>query len=792
MNLIKAYIPLYLKKFVWVVVLLLCCADLIAQNKCNLSGRVVDIKGEGITYASAVVYDSDKVVAGGVTDSKGRFNFTVNQSAKELVFSVEFIGFTKKELNIKPSVASLNLGEIVLEEDAQLLGEVVISAKAQSQKASLERTSINASANMAFAKGSALDVLSSASSVTISNETISVRGNSNILVLMDGIPTTVTDLSAIPAANIKSIDIITNPDASYDSGGTGGIINIISKKGGIKGFSGVIAANYGFNHFVTGNMAFTYNKEKTSLRFSYNTKYEDDVVSTTLDRTIHSSQNITQQQLKATRYVYNNNIALGADFRINKRNVLNADFKFILPRLNINQNLHNTFINSGAQKQENRYNDVTWNRENIEVALAYKYIIKPEISNISFRGSVSKIWGHRPSYYFLEGKEVNRSNSGGSPFITAFQGDYTHKFKAGTLTTGAKITYRSNDIYHQFYAFENGDWIYSEQFSNDLLHTELVPAVYIMFGSKIGKKLTYKAGVRGELSTVSLESEHQKLKERNNHLFVAPTLSANYKITKKDELAMAFSRRIGRPTYPQLNPYMSMVDATTYEQGNMNLKPEKSTKLDLSYSHTNKCIKLFANAYINYTTDYISQITKLQEDLLITTYINAESDLKTGLDLSLMLSPVKWMRATLASNTFYVNTKGSFQGAEIDNNGWSNNSNILLDFTLSKSTELQIQYFLTTPQYYPQLTTSLTHYMNIGVKQKLLKGAMSISLLLTDPFNTYKWEVHSYNKVFDLTNHSTRKSRMFWIGITYNINSFKQNKAKAKSAEDRSLIRLGL
>lgn len=107
---------------------------------------------------------------------------------------------------------------------------------------------------MASSKGSAIDVLSSASSVTISNDVISIRGNSNILVLMDGIPTTVSDLSAIPAANIKNIDIITNPDASYDAGGTGGIINIVSKKGTAKGFSGVVAANYGFNHFVTGTV----------------------------------------------------------------------------------------------------------------------------------------------------------------------------------------------------------------------------------------------------------------------------------------------------------------------------------------------------------------------------------------------------------------------------------------------------------------------------------------------------------------------------------------------------------
>ena len=763
-----------------------------AQNKCTITGSVSDRNGESISYAAAVLHDGDKILTGSVTDDKGRFSLTVDSSAKELELSIEFIGYVKKVMPIASDGRNMNLGNIVLEEDTRLLDEAVVTAGTEVRKSSLERTSINASASMTSSKGSAIDVLSSASSVTISGDIISIRGNSNILVLMDGIPTTVSDLSVIPASNIKNIDIITNPDASYDAGGTGGIINIVSRKVSTKGFSGVVAANYGFNHFVTGNAAFTLNRPKVSYRFAYNTRYEDDVVNTVLDRTLHQSGSQTLQRMEATRYTYNNNIVLGADVRINSRNTLNVDLKCIIPRMNVSQNLHNTFVSQGTDKVENRHNDVTWNRENIEAAIAYRHVIKPEVSDVSIRGSISKIWGHRPSYYFHEGNEVNRSNSGGSPFITALQGDYKHKYKAGTLSAGAKVTYRSNDIYHRFYSMDNGEWAYSESFSNDLLHTELVPAVYVMFASKIGTKFSYKAGLRGEFSTVALSSTHENLHDRNNGFFLAPSLSGTYELSSGDELALAFSRRIGRPSYPQLNPYMSMVDATTYEQGNMNLAPEKSSKLDFSYSHSSKSFKLFADAYLNYTSGYISQITKFQDNLLVTTYINAESDLKTGLDLSLTVSPFRWMNATLSANTFYVNTKGSFDGADIDNSGWSNNSNILFDFAPGKTTDIQLQYFLTTPQYFPQLTTSLTDYMNIGVKQRLLKGAMSISLLLTDVFDTYRWEVHSYNRVFDLTNISTRKSRMLWLGITYNINSFKQKKSQGRSENDRSLIRLGL
>lgn len=201
------------------------CSGALAQNFCKIGGVVVDAGNGPVQYASVVLYDSGKVLKGAVTDEKGEFSLSVSRSAKELVLVVEFIGYAKVEKELVPDKPSISVGKIILKDDAIALGEAVVTAKAAEKKSTVEHTSINASANMASAKGSAVDVLKSASSVTVLDDAISIRGNKNILVLMDGIPTTVSDLSAVPAANIKSIEIITNPDASYDAEGTGGIIN---------------------------------------------------------------------------------------------------------------------------------------------------------------------------------------------------------------------------------------------------------------------------------------------------------------------------------------------------------------------------------------------------------------------------------------------------------------------------------------------------------------------------------------------------------------------------------------
>ena len=781
-------------------ILLILNINIFAQNNISLiKGKVTDENDLTLPYVSVAVYQDNRIITGSITNDDGVFTLKVQQSDKEICLTFDFVGYVKEEMRLIPDKATFDIGDIILKENVVMLDDVVVSSTAVSHKSTIEHTTINASANMASSKGSALDILSTSSSVSIQNEEISIRGNKNILVLMDGIPTTITDLSTIPAANIKSIDVITNPDASYDSEGTGGIINIIMKKENAKGFSGAAAANYGFNHFVTGNAAFSYNGRNTSYRFNYNTKYEDDVINSSLYRFMKESGNIIKQQMISDRYTFNNNVSLGADFRINKKNTLTLDFRYMSPKLNVKQNLHNIIEISDVVEEENRHNDVTWNRDNIEAVIMFRHIIKPDVSDISFRGSVSKIWGRRPSYYHVGDILQNYSNSGGSPFITNFQADYRQKLDKGSLSAGLKITYRSNDIYHDFYSWENGEWIYSQSFSNDLLHTEMIPAAYIMFSSKNIGKFSYKAGLRGEYSIVTLDSRHENIKSEDDDIFVAPSLSGTYKLSDKQDLSLAFSRRIGRPTYPQLNPYMSMIDAMTYEQGNMYLHPEKTSKLDLTYNIKGERFNIFADAYLNYTTDYISQITKVLDGLLLTTYINSAYDIKSGFDVSIKVFPSKWMSATLSSNTFYVKTCGQLKESEydfniidIDNEGWSNSSNIMLDFIPRKTTSLQVQYFIMTPQYYPQLTTSFTHKMNVGVKQKLLKGALTLSMLVTDVFDTYKWEVHSFNRLYDLTNTSKQKSRMLWLGISYNFNSYKQNKAEKSGDSERNLIKFGL
>ncbi len=782
-----------MKKVVFLILSVCICFQLLAQNK--VQAIVVEEDGSPVMYASVIAIASGKVIGGVMTDTTGAFRLEIGKIGK-CSLTISSIGYNDVSREIDcSSGGTFDLGRIVMSLNTVALNSVVVSSQAASKSISVEKTRINPQSNASAATGSVLEVIRGSSSVNVDgNDNVSIRGNSNVLILVDGVPTTLGGLGSIPVANVRSIDIITSPDVKYDSEGTGGIISIVSKKQLANAFTSMASFNYGFNNFLNGNLALAYNEGRWGFRFNFNAKYERDRIESELHRSIKQSGSTLDQLIAATKKTANYNIGTNISFKATKKDILTLDFKAVYPRLNNFQDFNNHYSNGGIQSEKFRQTDITFNRETYEGSLAYRHIFVPDKKELNLSASVSSITGHRPSFYYEEGQMVQKSVSGGHPFNSSLQADYMTAAGKGRFETGVKMTYRQNNIDHKMYGYnpETGEWELSVPLSNDLKHREYIPAVYAMYSSKLSKKVSYKAGLRFEYSYVSLHSNKEKLSDHSDCLFLAPNLVLNWKISEPWSMTFALSRRISRPTYPQLNPYINLIDNQTYETGNINLNPEKANKLDIAYSFASGKVVINGNAYLNYTQDYINQHAYIENDILIFTYVNDDYFLSTGIDHNFKFNLLKWFSLDIASNTYYTKSRGNFKGTETRNSGWVNNSNVSLNFKPVKGMNIQAQYFLTTPQYFPQFTTSRIHYCNIGVKQSFLKNSLTVSAILTDIFNTRRWDIHSNNNIYSLENRSRNLSRMFWIGISWNFNSFKPLKnASKKQEEDRSVIRLG-
>ena len=762
------------------ILLILSLSAFAQKHPCSVWGTVVEENDRPLQYASVYISQHDTVANGTLTYQNGKFELIIPRSKEPYLLTIVFVGYKTKQFEIMADEPTLSLGKIMMEATSQMLDEVNISSQAGEQGyVTAAHTTIAPADATVFMGGTVADLLRQQSSVTVDPDgNVSIRGNGNVLLLLDGVPTNLGSINAIPSSNVASIDIITNPNASYDAEGTGGIINIVTKKDGKKGLSGMAAVNYGFNHFTNGSLALNYTRNKFALRFNYQVKYEDDINDGYLYRYYRTTGDSLSQQIHALRTVFNNNIALGFTIKPDMRNIAGTPPDW----------LHN-----GILTHENRRSDVTWNRENLDGTLAYWHAIRPGKLTFSVKANVSKIWGHRPSYYFLEGDSVSKSVSGGSPLLTSAQTDWKFIEKYGFWDAGVKFSYRQNDIYHNFFVRDSLGWDYSHQFSNDLMHREYVPAAYVQFTSREWRDhFTWSAGLRAEYSRTHLHSEKEVLDEWSQHFFLGPSLSFKYKISKKHSLSLAYSRRITRPTYPQLNPYMSMIDPHNFEQGNMHLQPETADNAELLYQFKVPKWAVNVGVYGNYIHNYITQVARFEGDILLMTYINATSQTKAGLDLSVKADPWKWMTATLGTNTYYLRSAGNIGEWDISNSGWVNNSNLRLDFRPIKGMNINLQYFVNTPQYYPQFTTRLSHYLNIGISQKFLKGSLTVSAQLTDVFNTRKWEIFADNQFYQLDNMLHGKSRMFWLGVSYNFNAYKKSGAGKVEGEDRSKIRTGV
>lgn len=522
----------------------------------------------------------------------------------------------------------------------------------------MEKTSITPTASVSAATGSLLDVLRGSSAVTIDGSgQVSLRGNSNVLILVDGVPTTLEGLNGIPAANVQNIDIVTSPDAKYDAEGTGGIISITSKQQAADAFTAMASANYGFNNFMNDNVAMSYNVGRWGVRLNYNGKYEKDHIESELHRQILQTGNVFDQMIDAEKKTTGHNIGMNVNYKVTKKDVVTLDVKTGFP-------------------------------------------------------------------------------------------------------------------------------------SNDLRHREYIPAAYAMYSSK-WNKLTYKAGLRFEYSRTLLQNDKDQLDEASNSYFVAPNMVLNYRFSEPWQLSLGLSRRISRPTYPQLNPYINLIDNNTYETGNVRLKPEKSNKLDLGYSYSGKSLKVNGNAYFNYTQDYIGQIAYLDQNILVMTYINNDQYLNCGVEHNLRWNALRWLAVDVGCNIFYTQSRGSNQGVNFRNQGWTSNNSASVNIMPLKGMTIQAQYFVTTPQYFTQFTTKTVHYCNLGIRQQLPKQGLTFSALLTDVFNTCRWDISSDNPVYTLVNNSKNRSRMLWLGISWNFHSYKAVGDQKKQEEDRSVIRLG-
>ena len=359
---------------------------------------------------------------------------------------------------------------------------------------------------------------------------------------------------------------------------------------------------------------------------------------------------------------------------------------------------------------------------------------------------------------------------------------------------GVKWFYRWNDFNYSFYDYDffSNNWVFNFIYSNDLQHKEQIISSYLMASDSLSKRLFLKIGARIEYNHSELVQVTIKDTASYSYLSPFPFAMLKYQFNKQNQFVFQLNRRITRPTYPQLNPYINLIDQLTYETGNKNVRPEIVDKVELSYSYTHSKWNLNMNIYSSLTQRFITQGSVItNHNQLALTYVNGNQQWKHGYDLDFSYNPIKWVHIQSGASVFYTKTSGYYNEVNLftDNLAWK--GNLRLTINPWKNGDIQLTGLYLSPTQLPQFSIDEIYYFNLSYSHKLWKNKLLIQLSIVDLFNTQKWVIHSDNQVYKLENISKGETRKFWVGITYKFNSYKPTKPNKSNGneEDSGIIR---
>ena len=797
------------------VFLLFVPAFLIAQNRPRAQARpgggpVPVIKGkvveaatrQPLEFATITLFrqKDSALVNGTVTDANGVFSLDARPG--RFVIKIEFIGFqsvTISDLATGPRKMVLDLGEVALHIEAGLLEEVEVRAEKSTLTLALDKKVFHVGKDLANSGGTAADVLDNVPSVTVDVEgNVELRGAPGVRILVDGKPSTLvgirntSGLRSLPANMIDKIEVVTNPSAKYEAEGLSGIINIVLKKNRKKGINGSIdlAAGYPDNYGVTINMNFR--REKLNFFTNYALRYRQSpgIGSTYQEFYSDGSTSITQNNSRRTRGGLSNNFRFGADYFFNKKNTLTTAFSYTYRTANnTNRIEYRDYLNSLSNPVglTERTENERENRPALEYSLTYKKHFDRKNHTLTFdlryQDNTEKESSDYVEAHFLPDEvtpsgrpdlqQRSENTEGVSNFI--LQADYVYPFgEKGRLEAGWRSGIRdiSNDF--KVEQFDDFQWIPIDQFTNTLLYSENIHAAYTTLGDKFGK-VSLQAGLRAEYSDVRTELVQTREINPRNYFNLFPSLFFGYAFNEKNTLQASYSRRIRRPGYWELNPFLTFTDARHIYGGNPDLNPEFTNSFEVGYLKYLEKGSASASVYYRHTNDVIQRIREVTSDTSSSTRPrNLSTRDDYGLELTFSFDPSKKWRVNGNANFFRSQTEGAFEGLDLSADTYTWSGRLSSRWTIFKKIDVQVNFNYRAPRNTPQGHRKALWNVDPAASMDLLNNKATLTLSVRDVFNTRRYRYTTLGDNFLVEGDWQWRPRQASLTFNYRINQKKR------------------
>ncbi|MCF2499278.1 TonB-dependent receptor domain-containing protein [Dyadobacter chenhuakuii] len=787
--------------------------DQTPKGNAKLSGEIVDSSSaKGIEFASIALYNkaTGQAVDGTVADEKGKFTLS-KLAAGDYKVLISFIGFVNKTIdNIAIGKGQeLDLGVITLSSNTKTLNEVTVTGQAALIEEKVDRLVYNAEKDITAKGGDATDILRKVPLLTVDLDgNVSLRGSQNIRVLVNNKPSTIIAnsvadaLKQIPADQIKTVEVITSPSAKYDAEGSGGIINIITKKNSLQGLNLNVDSGIG-NRGSILSLNGGYRKGKAGFtiggfgRGMYNT-----ITKTNLEQTsiVDNVSTVTRQTGDGSSRGLFGNYNLGFDYDLAKNQSITAGVRYGVRNFRSQQDLMTRIMKTGEMDFNTARNVDAKNLSGtIDANIDYLHTFKPQqewsISTLYSRNDLTNDFDADilNGSSELVNRQRNLNKSINQEFT--FQSDYQTPIKKNQLLEfGGKAIFREvTSAYNFLIAEPTGDFRPElDQPAGDLTYHQNIAAGYSSYTYTTKKRYTFKGGLRYEHTFIDASTNEGTVGVGNYGVLV-PSVNAS-KTFKGTTLKLGYNRRIQRPGLQQLNPNFNSANPQNITIGNPELRPELTNNFELGVSKNIK--KTFVNAtfFGRVTNNAISQVRQPSDTLegaIITTYENIGKQHAYGVNIFANVAATSKISFGIFSNMYYATLTGQTleKGVtrKLENTGFVVSGGLFSQATFKNGWGAQAFGFMQGNTVQLQGYQGGFGFYTVGVKKEFADKKASIGLA-AENFLSRRFKMHTELKSleFNQVNDIYMYNRGIRLTFTYKIGKMTMDapKRKAKSVNN--------
>ncbi len=807
-----------MKKNVFLIIYLLCFSFLHAQfpggNAKDMAKAMKDINGrvygkiidsktkKPLEYASVVVlwFNKDSIMGGTLTKENGEFNIEKLPPMGTFRFRVTQIGYKKYESKIYiqiPNKLEQDLGDISLAVDEKLLNEVEITAEKSAVVLSIDKRTYNVDKDISVKGGTAVDVMKNVPGVTVDADGNAELRNQAPMIFVDGRPTNLT-LQQIPADQIDRVEIITNPSAKYDASATGGILNIIMKKNLKPGYNGMAMAYIGTGDRYGGmlNLNVKEGKWNVTSMFSHN-----QAINNTTGYT--KREQLDSNQVPFGYYNQDNAVRqktmfdfgkLGVDYSLNNRNTLTLNGMIMAGQFETYDEQNFQIYNKDKIERiaGERINDQNANFQNYNVQVLYKKTYpKPgkELTidaNTNYTNSDNGYLFSTYSHYTPDTlsipdeyqKNIGKSNANQYVFQLDFSNPLSEVKK---LEAGMKSYFKKSNSQNSTSNSTGTQDFYSPDsiMSNNYVIEDMINAAYINYNSTAFWGISYQAGLRFEQSyykgTIVDKNETFSYnypgsgEDLLKSLF--PAIYFSKKLKNNQEWQLNFSRKIQRPNFFQLMPFVMFADRQNIRIGNPELKPEFRNIAEINFNKTFSKGSYLGSGYFRYDEQPITDVAYpsiTDPTILVNTTINGENSYRYGMEHTFKYTFFKNLDMTLNATVFYMYIKGLIVPTEpvVTAKGFAYNAKGNFSYRFPKQITLQLNASYESPKILLVGLTIPVYFMDLSVN-KMFGTKWIVNATLSDVFNTKRMGANYETPYYNQELSRRRENRYVRLTVTY-------------------------